>query len=150
MFGRSPGDIVLLKAPPEPAYLDYLRSLGVARCQVVAARQSDPARNVTEDALAHLGPSCTAAAEMLGVEITRMEVVDDVLEIDLRDRIFDEPRAPRIVAYGLIGSFAEGATHVRETREDGAVVLDVVTGVLPGDGAFATHGHLARVRLVGV
>lgn len=104
---------------------------------------------ITEDALAHLGPSCTAAAETLGIEIARMEVVDDVLEIDIRDPGFDEPRAPRIVAYGLIGSFAEGATHVRERREDGAVVLDVVTGVLPGDSAFATHGHLARVRLLG-
>ena len=105
---------------------------------------------VTEDALAHLGPSCTAAAEMLGIEIARMEVVDHVLEIDLPKADFDEPRAPRIVAYGLIGAFAESATHVRETRKDGAVVLDVVTGVLPGDGTFATHGHLARIRLLGI
>jgi len=105
---------------------------------------------VTEDALEHLGPSCTAAAAMLGVELTRMEVVDDVLEIDVQDVIRDEPRAPRILAYGLIGSFAEAATHVRETRVDGAVVLDVVTGVLPGDSAFATHGHLVRVRLSGI
>ncbi|HSL75697.1 MAG TPA: hypothetical protein VK867_02045 [Candidatus Limnocylindrales bacterium] len=105
---------------------------------------------VTEDALDHLGPSCTAAAEMLGIELARMEVVDDVLEIDIPEATREEPRAPRIVAYGLIGSFAESTTHVRETREDGAVVLDVVTGVLPGDSAFATHGHLARVRLLEV
>jgi hypothetical protein len=104
---------------------------------------------VTEDALGHLGPSCTAAAAMLGVELTRMEVVDDVLEIDVQEVTRDEPRAPRILAYGLMGSFAEAATHVRETRVDGAVVLDVVTGVLPGDSAFASHGHLVRVRLVG-
>jgi hypothetical protein len=104
---------------------------------------------VTEDALGHLGPSCTAAAAMLGVELTRMEVVDDVLEIDVQEVTRDEPRAPRILAYGLIGSFAEAATHVRETRVDGAVALDVVTGVLPGDSAFASHGHLVRVRLVG-
>jgi hypothetical protein len=104
---------------------------------------------ITEDALAHLGPSCTAAAEMLGVEIARMEVVDDVLEVDLRQPASREARAPRIVAYGLVGSFAEAATHVRETREQGVVVLDVVTGMLPGDGAFATHGHLVRVRLLG-
>ena len=105
---------------------------------------------ITEDALAHLGPSCTAAAAMLGVEIARMEVIDDVLEVDLRQPTVEEPRAPRIVAYGLIGSFAEGATHVRETREGATVVLDVVTGVLPGDSVFATHGHLVRVRLLGV
>ena len=105
---------------------------------------------VTEDALEHLGPSCSAAAAMLGVELARMEVVDEVLEIDVREMAFDEPRAPRIVAYGLIGSFAEATTHIRERREDGAVVLDVVTGMLPGDGVFATHGHLARVRLLGI
>ena len=104
---------------------------------------------ITEDALAHLGSSCTAAAEMLGVEIARMEVVDDILEVDLRQPPSDEARAPRIVAYGVVGSFAEAATHVRETREQGAVVLDVVTGMLPGDGAFATHGHLVRLRLLG-
>ena len=103
---------------------------------------------VTEDALAHLGPSCEAAAAMLGVELVRMEVVDAVLEVDIRSPRVAEVRAPRIYAYGLIGSFAEPATHIRETREAGAVVLDVVTGLLPGDGAFATHGHLARVRLV--
>ena len=44
---------------------------------------------------------------------------------------------------------AEGATFVRETRIDGDIVLDVVTGVMPGDNAFATHGHLARVRILG-
>ena len=103
---------------------------------------------VTEDALDHLGPSCIASAAMLGVELTRMEIIDDVLEIDLGETTSEEPRAPRIIAYGLIGSFAEAATHIRETREDAAVVLDVVTGMLPGDGAFATHGHLVRVRLL--
>ena len=104
---------------------------------------------VTEDALAHLGPSCTAAAALLDIEIVRMEVVDHVLEVDIRPPEGAEVRAPRIVAYGLIGSFAEPSTHVREMRDGDVVVLEVVTGVLPGDNAFATHGHLARIRLVG-
>ena len=103
---------------------------------------------VTEDALAHLGPSCEAAAAMLGLEIVRLEAVDAVLEVDIRVPDRDEPRAPRIAAYGLIGSFAEGSTHVREIRVDGDAVLDVVTGVMPGDSAFATHGHLVRVRIL--
>jgi hypothetical protein len=130
------------------------RFVGVADARIASAdveRLLEMTRTdgwVTEDALDHLGPSCTAAAAMLGVDIARMEVVDDVLEVDLRELTSEEPRAPRVVAYSVIGSFAEGATHVRETREDGAVVLDVVTGVLPGDSAFATHGHLARVRLL--
>ena len=103
---------------------------------------------VTEEALAHLGPSCEAAAALLGIDLVRMAVVDDVLEVDIRLPERDEHRAPRIAAYGLIGSFAEAAAHVRERRAGPDVVLDVVTGVLPGDSAFATHGHLARVRIL--
>jgi hypothetical protein len=49
----------------------------------------------------------------------------------------------------VIGAFAEGATYVRESRAGGDVILDVVTGVMPGDNAFATHGHMARLRILG-
>jgi hypothetical protein len=104
---------------------------------------------VTEDALEHLGPSCTAAAADLRIEITRMEVVDAVLEIHMRATKDGPARAPRVDAYGVIGAFAEGATYVRESRAGGDVILDVVTGVMPGDNAFATHGHMARLRIVG-
>ena len=104
---------------------------------------------VTEDALEHLGPSCTAAAADLRIEITRMEVVHAVLEIDMRATKDGPVRAPRVDAYGVIGAFAEGATYVRESRSGGDVILDVVTGVMPGDNAFATHGHMARIRIVG-
>jgi hypothetical protein len=103
---------------------------------------------VTEDARAHLGPSCEAAAALLGIELVRMDVVDHVLEVDIRVPDGDEPRAPRIAAYGLIGSFAEASTHVRERRVEGDVILDVVTGVMAGDSAFATQGHHARVRIL--
>jgi hypothetical protein len=104
---------------------------------------------ITEDALAHLGPSSTSAAADLGIEIERMDVVDAVLEIDIPIREGGEARAPRVDAYGLIGAFAEGATYVRETRSGGDVILDVVTGVMPGDNAFATHGHQVRIRILG-
>jgi hypothetical protein len=105
---------------------------------------------VTEDAADHLGPWCRVAAEALGLDLARLEVVDDVLEVDLRVDWDDEARAPRVGAYGLIGAFAEPSTYVRERRgPDGEVFLDVVTGVLPGDSHFASHGHLVRVRLIG-
>jgi hypothetical protein len=104
---------------------------------------------VTEDAVDHLGPWCRAAAEALDLDLARLEMVDDVLEVDLRVDWDDEVRAPRVAAYGLIGAFAEPSTHVRERRgPDGEVVLEVVTGVLPGDSHFASHGHLARIRLL--
>ena len=40
-------------------------------------------------------------------------------------------------------------TEVRETRSGRDVILDVVTGVMRGDNAFATHGHLVRIRILG-
>jgi hypothetical protein len=104
---------------------------------------------VTEDALDHLGPWCLAAVKALDLDLVRLEVVDDVLEVDLRVDWDDEARAPRVGAYGLIGAFAEPSTHVRERHgPDGEVVLDIVTGVLPDDSHFASHGHLVRVRLL--
>ena len=55
----------------------------------------------------------------------------------------------RIAAFGLIGAIAEGSTHIREAApgRDG-LDLVVLTGVLPGDTTFATHGHLVRIRVV--
>jgi hypothetical protein len=84
---------------------------------------------VTEDPDLHLAPSCLPAAASLGLDI----VV-----------------AGRIAAYGLVGAIAESSTHIREYRnEDGSViVLEALTGVLPGDGPFASHGHQVRVRLL--
>jgi len=33
---------------------------------------------------------------------------------------------------------------MRESARDGAMVFDVVTGMLDGDGPYAGHGHLVR------
>jgi hypothetical protein len=84
---------------------------------------------VTEDPDLHLAPSCLPAAASLGLDI----VV-----------------AGRIAAYGLVGAIAESTTHVREYRNEdrSVIVLEALTGVLPGDGPFASHGHLVRVRLL--
>ncbi|MGQ0838589.1 ATP-grasp domain-containing protein [Actinokineospora sp.] len=48
----DPGDIVVLKAPLDPGYADYLRGLGCAAGEVVVVDRNDPVRSVTEDALA--------------------------------------------------------------------------------------------------
>jgi hypothetical protein len=104
---------------------------------------------ITEDAAMHLGPACLTAAAALDLEVLRLEVVEgDVLEVAARSRSERDARALREAAFALVGSFAESSTHVRERRDDdGGLELEVVTGVLPGDSEFATHGHLARVRL---
>jgi hypothetical protein len=106
---------------------------------------------VTEEPELHLGPWCVAAASSLGLEVLRLEVVEHVLEVDVRSAAADaDLGAGRVAAYGLVGAFAEASTHIREHRNDdrSEVVLEVVTGILPGDGYFATHGHSVRVRLL--
>lgn len=104
---------------------------------------------VTEDAEAHLGPSIRAVAESMAVALDRMTVVDDILEVDIRLPEGSSPTAQQAVAFAIIGSFAEPSTHIRQAgpTRDGVDLL-VVTGVLAGDSAFATHGHLARVRVL--
>ena len=49
--------------------------------------------------------------------------------------------AIRAAALGLIGQIAEGTTLVHERRAEGALSYAVVTGDLPGETRFATHGH---------
>ncbi|GGZ09269.1 phosphoribosylglycinamide formyltransferase 2 [Streptomyces olivaceoviridis] len=46
------GDYVLLKAAPDPEFLAYLHGLGLAVPTVLTPRAPDPARTVTQDALA--------------------------------------------------------------------------------------------------
>jgi hypothetical protein len=48
----GPDDHVVLKAPPDPAYLEYLDGLGLALPQLLTANDQHPQRTVTEDALA--------------------------------------------------------------------------------------------------
>jgi hypothetical protein len=104
---------------------------------------------VTEDPIVHLGSRCEAAAYALDLTIARLEVVDDVLEVDLQSEVEFEPLARRIAAFAVAGSIAEQSTHVRErVVEGGGVDIDVVTGILPGDIEFAPHGHVARIRFL--
>ena len=106
---------------------------------------------VTEDPDLHLAPSCLPAAASLGLDVVRSEVVEHVLEIDVRSDSADaDVGAGRIAAYGLIGAIAESSTHIREHRNEdrSVIVLEALTGVLPGDGRFASHGHMVRVRLI--
>jgi hypothetical protein len=104
---------------------------------------------ITEDAEAHLGSHLISAAGPLGLVVRRLEVIDDVLELDVAAAGDDDWRATRVAAFALIGAVAEGSTHIREVSpgRDG-LDLEVLTGVLPGDTTFATHGHRLRIRVV--
>lgn len=48
----GPDDHVVLKSAPDPAYLAYLESLGLALPNILTIATQDPMRTVTEDALA--------------------------------------------------------------------------------------------------
>ena len=47
----GPGDVVVLKEPPDPVYLDYLGKAGLELPRVLISGSTDPARSVTEEAL---------------------------------------------------------------------------------------------------
>ena len=52
-------------------------------------------------------------------------------------------RELRQAAWTILGCIAELSSHVRESREDGGVTFDVVTG--SPQGRFAPHGHSVRL-----
>lgn len=103
---------------------------------------------VTEDGDAHLLPHLldACAAESSPLRITAYRLLEDgTLELDCTDATgrdqFDQFRA----AVGLLAAVAESSFHVRLTGE---TTIECVTGMLAGDGAFATHGHVIRIRLI--
>ena len=104
---------------------------------------------VTEDADAHLLPHLleACAAESSPLRITAHRLLEDgTLELDCADAAgrdhFDQFRA----AIELLAAIAETSFHVRRT---GQTTIECVTGMLDGDGVFATHGHVIRIRLIG-
>ena len=100
---------------------------------------------ITEDPDAHLLPHLQATAADRGWTLTRWADVDGVLEVELDVGGKRAHKTRLEAAYALIGSIAEASTHVREAEPG---VYEVLTGMLPGDGSFATHGHVVRMRTV--
>lgn len=47
----EPGDVVVLKEPPDPAFAAYLKGVGLFDGEVLAIDRNNPGRTVTEDAL---------------------------------------------------------------------------------------------------
>jgi hypothetical protein len=58
-------------------------------------------------------------------------------------------RAVRAATFGLIGAIAETSTGIHERRGPDGVTFEVVTGLLPGETEFASHGHTVRLRITG-
>jgi len=107
---------------------------------------------VAEEPEAHLLPHLERAVEASDGhwQLAGVRNDDGLLELTL-DWAGADPERPaaelRAAAFALIGQVAESASFVRERRHDGETIFDVTTGILDGDGRFAAHGHLLRLRI---
>jgi hypothetical protein len=106
---------------------------------------------VAEDPHAHLVPHITrACAAVPDVALVETRVTDDgVLEVVLDWHPNADSPALTHRVFGVIGSFAEPSTHVAQRTVGGTAEYEIVTGVLPDQTHFRTHGHLVRFRIVG-
>src|SRR5262245_36806495 len=106
---------------------------------------------VAEDPDAHLLPHIRKACERDGAPLSLRGAEtkpDGTLSVALSWR-GSENLSPHGAAFALLGEFAESATYIRYRRERGALVLDVVTGMLAPDTTFLPHGHTLRVTVEG-
>lgn len=104
---------------------------------------------VTEDADAHLLPHLleACAAESSPLRITAYRLLDDgTLELDCADTTGRHHGHQFRAAVGLLAVIAESSFHIRRVDD---TTIECVTGMLDGDGEFATHGHVTRLYLVG-
>jgi hypothetical protein len=101
---------------------------------------------VAEQPDAHLLPHIERASAEHGWTVTRADVVDAVLDVEVHA---PGARSPTEAAYALLGTFAEPATHVATRTHDVGreIAVTVTTGVLEGDSRFAPHGHVVRLRV---
>jgi hypothetical protein len=101
---------------------------------------------VTEDPDAHLLPHIARLGELEVVE-SRIDE-DGTLVVDCRLAGAWDASKATTAAFAALGTVAETGTFIEKRQTAGLVELDVVTGVVPDDGPFATHGHtlLLRVR----
>jgi hypothetical protein len=109
---------------------------------------------VAEDPDVHLLPHARRLCAERGWELTRADVRNAVLEIDVSAPATTVPSA-REAAFALLGTFAEASTHVVKRLADVGkeVEISATTGMLEGDegsGAFVPHGHTVRIRVVRV
>lgn len=111
---------------------------------------------VAEEPEHHVVPHIVTACGREGSPwtLTGWTVTDRALVVDLEHRRTQGEGAGRARTrdvFSLLGEIAETATSVRlpdVADGDGATSeVEVVTGVLDGDGPFAAHGHVLRLRI---
>jgi hypothetical protein len=144
--------------PPRPRWDPDERGIGVADARGHLAAL-DTLRDVAasdgwvaEAPETHLLPRITEAANegaSLTIVATTTEA-DGTFGIEARWVGEPDPEAWRVraTAIALIGAVAEATSLIHERRAvDGSATFDVVTGLLPDDTGFATHGHTLRLTV---
>ena len=101
---------------------------------------------IAEDPKIYLGEHFRRACNRDGapMRLTRVATEDAVLVLNLEAPHSVAKPAIRAEVLTILGSFVEASTFIRESARDGAMVFDVATGMLDGDGPYAGHGHLVR------
>jgi hypothetical protein len=108
-----------------------------------AARQPDW---VAEEPDRHLLPHVRRLCEEQGWTVSA-EIQEAVLLLGVVLPAGTDPQELRAAGHAVVGAFSEECTHIEQRRSDGAVELDVVTGMPGGSEQFAPHGHTVRLRL---
>jgi len=105
---------------------------------------------VAEEPEAHLLPHLVTAAEAGPVRIRRAATEADgtfVVELDWVEKQEATRRAVRMALFDLVATVAETLTVVHEPPAARGFELEVLTGVLDGEGVFAGHGHTIRLAV---
>lgn len=103
---------------------------------------------VAEDPEAHLLPGLRERIEISGLSLDSAEVEPDgVLRVRLSSTTKLSRREVRQSVWSVLGGVAELATLVREWAIGDVIRFEVVTGIPPGEGRFATHGHTLRIEV---
>jgi len=106
---------------------------------------------VAEDPVVHLLPHLEAAAAATGLlEIRRTTTAAEgefVVELAWVGPPDADRRAIRTAVFAVVGAIGETITVVLEPPASDGRELEVLTGVLPSDDGFATHGHTIRLRV---
>jgi hypothetical protein len=102
---------------------------------------------VTEAPDSHLLPHMRRWADRKDSPLVIEEASVDgsgVFEIVLIRRMPLSAAGVREAVFGLLSTFAEGATFVRQQLDQGQAVFEVTTGMLPEQTLFKSHGHTVR------
>ena len=108
-----------------------------------AARQPDW---VAEEPDNHLLPHVRRLCDEQGWTVSA-ELDGAVLVLGVVLPAGSDRRELRAAGHALVGTFSEECTHIEQRQSNGAVELDVVTGMPDGSEQFAPHGHTVRLRL---